>query len=102
MTAGPRLQTLLGNLHGHHQIEDHHYFPVFRQAEPRLAAGFGLLANDHVAREWRLTSGSSATARFPLPADVAATRLSIVAWLQEGDGPAPVQAVKLPLGQCKG
>ena len=59
------------------------------------------LANDHVAREWRLTPGASATTRFALPADVAATRLSIVAWLQDGEGPAPLQAVSLPLAQCK-
>ena len=26
-----------------------HYFPVFRRAEPRLAAGFALLERDHCA-----------------------------------------------------
>jgi len=43
----PRLQMLLGELHGHHQVEDHHYFPVFRRMEPGLAAGFELLDRDH-------------------------------------------------------
>jgi iron-sulfur cluster repair protein YtfE (RIC family) len=43
----PRLQRFLAELHGHHQIEDFHYFPAFRSAEPRLAAGFEVLANDH-------------------------------------------------------
>jgi hemerythrin-like domain-containing protein len=43
----PRLQGFLGELHGHHQIEDHHYFPAFRSAEPRLAAGFDVLNADH-------------------------------------------------------
>jgi hypothetical protein len=43
----PRLQGFLGGLHGHHQIEDFHYFPAFRAAESRLAAGFDVLANDH-------------------------------------------------------
>jgi hypothetical protein len=43
----PRLQGFLGELHGHHQIEDFHYFPAFRAAEPRLAAGFDVLNRDH-------------------------------------------------------
>ena len=43
----PRLQTLLSELNGHHQVEDFHYFPVFRRAEPALAAGFDLLDRDH-------------------------------------------------------
>ena len=59
------------------------------------------LANDHVAREWRMTPGASATTRFTLPTDVPATRLSIVAWVQEADAPAPLQAVSLALGQCR-
>lgn len=42
-----RLQLFLGELHGHHQVEDFHYFPLFRRAEPRLAAGFDVLAQDH-------------------------------------------------------
>lgn len=41
------LRWFLGELETHHQIEDHHYFPVFRRAEPRLAAGFELLERDH-------------------------------------------------------
>jgi iron-sulfur cluster repair protein YtfE (RIC family) len=43
----PRLQGFLGELHGHHQIEDFHYFPAFRTAEPRLNAGFDVLNSDH-------------------------------------------------------
>ncbi|MGF1594471.1 MAG: hemerythrin domain-containing protein [Kiloniellaceae bacterium] len=43
----PRLQLLLGELHGHHQVEDLHYFPLFRQAAPDLAPGFELLDRDH-------------------------------------------------------
>jgi iron-sulfur cluster repair protein YtfE (RIC family) len=38
---------LLGQLEEHHQVEDQHYFPLFRRAEPRLAAGFELLERDH-------------------------------------------------------
>jgi Hemerythrin HHE cation binding domain len=43
----PRLQFFLSQLHEHHQVEDYHYFPVFRAAEERLAAGFDVLENDH-------------------------------------------------------
>jgi hypothetical protein len=45
--AEPRLRGLIAGLHGHHQIEDFHYFPAFRRAEPRLARGFDLLESDH-------------------------------------------------------
>jgi hypothetical protein len=47
----PRLQLFLGELDGHHRIEDVHYFPAFRRAEPRLAKGFALLDADHHALE---------------------------------------------------
>ena len=43
----PRLQFFLQQLHAHHQIEDFHYFPIFRKAEPRLLAGFDVLEADH-------------------------------------------------------
>lgn len=42
---------LLQNLHGHHQIEDHHYFPVLGKREPILKRGFGLLDSDHHAMD---------------------------------------------------
>jgi hypothetical protein len=47
----PRLRTYLAELDGHHRIEDAHYFPAFREAEPRLVAGFDLLERDHHALE---------------------------------------------------
>ena len=43
----PRLQFMLQQLHAHHQIEDFHYFPIFRQAEQTLARGFDVLESDH-------------------------------------------------------
>ena len=45
----PRLQFLLQQLDVHHQIEDFHYFPIFRAAEARLARGFDVLESDHHA-----------------------------------------------------
>jgi hypothetical protein len=45
----PRLQFLLSQLGVHHQIEDLHYFPIFRAADVRLARGFDVLEGDHHA-----------------------------------------------------
>jgi iron-sulfur cluster repair protein YtfE (RIC family) len=45
----PRLQFLLQQLGVHHQIEDLHYFPIFRAADKRLARGFDVLEGDHHA-----------------------------------------------------
>jgi hemerythrin-like domain-containing protein len=43
----PRMRFFLQQLHHHHLIEDHNYFPVFTAAEPRLARGFAVLEGDH-------------------------------------------------------
>jgi Hemerythrin HHE cation binding domain len=45
----PRLQFLLSQLEAHHQIEDYHYFPIFRAADARLSRGFDVLEGDHHA-----------------------------------------------------
>lgn len=55
-----QLQVFLGELHGHHQVEEHHYFPAFRRAEPRLAAGFDLLDRDHEILHARLVATAEA------------------------------------------
>jgi hypothetical protein len=47
--ATPRLRGLIAAMQGHHQIEDHEYFPAFRRTEPRLARGFDLLEAEHGA-----------------------------------------------------
>lgn len=38
---------LVSELHGHHTIEDQHYFPVLISKDKRLASGFELLDSDH-------------------------------------------------------
>lgn len=43
----PRLQFMLDQLNAHHQIEDFHYFPIFRKADDRLTRGFDVLEGDH-------------------------------------------------------
>ncbi|MBN7786360.1 hemerythrin domain-containing protein [Ponticoccus gilvus] len=40
---------LVQQLHGHHQIEDMHYFPVLVKRETRLERGFEILDRDHHA-----------------------------------------------------
>lgn len=42
---------LLESLHGHHQIEDMHYFPLLRARETRLDRGFDILDRDHHAMD---------------------------------------------------
>lgn len=44
----------VGELHGHHNIEDMHYFPALAAKAPRIAAGFELLDRDHHALEAHL------------------------------------------------
>jgi hypothetical protein len=43
----PRMRFFLQQLHHHHLVEDHNYFPVFMAAESRLARGFEVLEADH-------------------------------------------------------
>lgn len=42
---------LVQQLHGHHQIEDQHYFPVLSGFDPRLLRGFDILDKDHDAMD---------------------------------------------------
>lgn len=45
--VAPLQRAMVAHLAGHHQIEDYHYFPLFRAWQPRIAAGFDALAADH-------------------------------------------------------
>ncbi|WP_323766444.1 hemerythrin domain-containing protein [Marinovum sp.] len=51
---------LVDQLHGHHQIEDLHYFPKLAGLEPRLQRGFELLDSDHHAMDALLSRFSEA------------------------------------------
>jgi hemerythrin-like domain-containing protein len=52
-TYGARLSRLgsrlVGDLVGHHQVEDEVYFPQLARLEPRIARGFDMLDGDHHA-----------------------------------------------------
>ncbi|TKD51618.1 hemerythrin domain-containing protein [Sphingomonas baiyangensis] len=52
----PRLNGFLQHLDQHHRIEDHAYFPKFRQLDPKLVAGFDLLEADHALIQERLVA----------------------------------------------
>lgn len=60
----PGLNQFLQHLHGHHQIEDRHYFPKFRSLDPRMAAGFDLLDSDHQLIHAALLASAEAANRF--------------------------------------
>lgn len=57
--------TLLNELHMHHQVEDHHYFPQLIQLDRRLERGFELLESDHEAMD-RLLHGMAEEANAVL------------------------------------
>ena len=42
-------------LHGHHTIEDQHYFPLLSTKDARIARGFKILDNDHHALDGHLS-----------------------------------------------
>lgn len=44
------------DLHGHHQIEDQHYFPILSKKDPRVTRGFDILDKDHHAMDGILSS----------------------------------------------
>jgi len=51
---------LLNQLHGHHQIEDHHYFPTLSKLDGRIEAGFDILEKDHEAMDGLLNRFATA------------------------------------------
>jgi len=60
IVAAPRLIGLLTDLRGHHQVEDFHYFPVFRRLAPQLTGGIDVLEHDHSELEQDAVAARSA------------------------------------------
>ena len=54
-------QFFLQELHGHHSIEDHHYFPALQSLDGRLEHGFDLLDADHKALDGHLNGLAEGT-----------------------------------------
>lgn len=52
---------LLNQLHEHHGIEDHYYFPKLMRFDPRLARAFEMLDADHHALEGHIHGLAEAT-----------------------------------------
>lgn len=55
---------LLNELHGHHHIEDHHYFPQLKTLDARLERGFALLDADHHALDGHIHGLAKTTNGF--------------------------------------
>jgi hemerythrin-like domain-containing protein len=51
----------LDQLHSHHGIEDHHYFPQFKPLDVRVSRAFDLLDGDHHALDGHLHHLAEAT-----------------------------------------
>lgn len=63
---------LVDELHGHHRIEDVHYFPVLARTEPRLLRGFEMLERDHQTLDHHLAAFADAA-------------MGLIGLLQEGE-----------------
>lgn len=73
--------TFLNELHGHHGIEDAHYFPLLAARDARLTAGFELLDADHHALDagiHGLADRTNAVLRAPGPEAAEALRVDLV------------------------
>ncbi len=55
---------LLNELHGHHSIEDHHYFPLLQGLDARLEEGFRILDKDHHALDGHIHGLADTTNLF--------------------------------------
>ncbi|WP_102108789.1 hemerythrin domain-containing protein [Oceaniglobus roseus] len=75
---------LLNQLHEHHHIEDHHYFPQMRLIEPRLERGFEILDADHHALDGHIH-------------DLARGTEAVLRALPEGKGQDPAGALRAQL-----
>ncbi|MBV7378613.1 hemerythrin domain-containing protein [Maritimibacter dapengensis] len=51
----------LDGLHGHHTIEDHHYFPQLAPLDSRVVRAFDLLDRDHHALDHHMRALANAT-----------------------------------------
>lgn len=72
VVAAPRLHGLIAAMHGHHQIEDFHYFPAFRRAEPTLATGFDRLENEHASLSRSVEAALAALGELRVSVEIAA------------------------------
>jgi hemerythrin HHE cation binding domain-containing protein len=79
VVVAPRLRGLIAAMQGHHQIEDFEYFPDFRRAEPRLAAGFDRLEREHAGLSRSVDAALATLAELHAAAERAAEPASAAA-----------------------
>jgi hypothetical protein len=60
----PQLRRFLHHLEGHHQVEDHAYFPRFRALDRRMIVGFDLLENDHTIIDEKLRASAASAQKL--------------------------------------
>lgn len=77
---------LLGQLQGHHQIEDMHYFPVLRRFDRRIERAFDILDADHHVLDGELHAFASDVQEFLNDWDGAAGREGTAKLLTRLDG----------------
>lgn len=75
---------LVHHAHGHHHIEDHHFFPVFLRMFPQLEHPLELLDGDHKVLAEVLDDLEKATAAFPVSPE-GSDREKRDAWLKGAD-----------------
>ncbi len=70
------VSVMLDQLHTHHMVEDHHYFPQLMTLDDRIAGAFDLLERDHHALDRQMhrlaEAANAAIAQQAGPAAVAA------------------------------
>lgn len=77
----------LNQLHGHHQIEDMHYFPQLVGFDPRIERGFEMLEKDHEAIDPMLQDfAEAANAVLGQVQDAGAAREAAGRFLEQVDG----------------
>ena len=72
VVAAPRLRGLIAAMHGHHQIEDFHYFPAFRRSQPHLSAGFDRLEREHASLNGAVDAALAALGELRVTAELPA------------------------------
>lgn len=77
-------QQLVHHAHGHHHIEDHHFFPVFLRMFPQLEHPLELLDGDHKVLAEVLDDLEKATAGFPVTPQ-GSEREQREAWMRGAD-----------------
>ena len=76
---------MVEGLHGHHQIEDHHYFPILKGLDTRIERGFDILDRDHQAMDGLLDRFARAANGVLGQSDAKKSREKVAGFMSERD-----------------